>query len=296
MKYRFIEKHQSRYRVGQMCAALNVSRSGYYAWRERQQQGASRQNQALLEHIQRIHKQSRGTYGSPRVWAQLKAEGFEVNRKRVARLMRLKGIVGRRKQRKVRTTNSNPNHPVAPNLLNRDFWAEAPNCKWVADMTYIPTRQGWLYLAVVLDLFSRKIVGWSMSGAMTADLVEDALRMALYERQPDAGLLHHSDRGSQYTSEQIRELLDKNHMTVSMSRKANVWDNSAMESFFSTLKCEWVYFQDYQTRAEASRDIFEFIAGFYNRQRLHSTLGYRSPEQFEADGENLLNPVSTFRG
>ena len=285
MKYRFIEKHQSAYPVGRMCAALNVSRSGYYAWRKRQQQGPNRKNQALLEHIQRIHQQSRKTYGSPRVCAQLRAEGFEVNRKRIARLMRLKGLVGRRKQRRGRTTDSNHQHPVAPNLLNRQFQAEAPNQKWVADITYIPTGQGWLYLAVVLDLYSRKIVGWSMSATMTADLVEDALRMALYERQPVVGLLHHSDRGSQYASEQIRELLDQNRITVSMSRRANCLDNSVMESFFSTLKCEWVYFQDYQTRAEASRDVFDFIAGFYNRQRLHSTLGYRSPEQFEADGE-----------
>jgi transposase InsO family protein len=282
MKYLFIEKHQLRYPVRPLCQALEVSPSGYYAWRKRQALPADPHRQALLEQIERIHQQSHRTYGSPRVHAQLRAEGFAVNRKRIARLMRAKGLVGRRKTRKVATTDSRHPYPVAPNHLNRDFQAEAPNEKWVADITYIPTREGWLYLAVVLDLYSRRAVGWSMMATLTADLVEEALKMALYERQPEAGLLHHSDRGSQYASDQIRQLLDAHHITVSMSRTANCYDNAVMESFFSTLKCEWVYFQDYRTRAEASRDIFAYIAGFYNRIRLHSTLGYLSPEQFEA--------------
>lgn len=287
MKYLFIEKHQLNYVVRDLCQALGVSRSGYYAWQVRQARGEDPQLKALLEHIRRIHKMSRRTYGSPRIHAQLKAEGFHYNRKRIARLMRLKGIVGQRKHRKVRTTNSRHDYPVAPNLLNRGFQAEQANQKWVADFTYIPTREGWLYLAVVLDLFSRKAVGWSMKPEMTTELVEDALKMALYERQPDPGLLHHSDRGSQYASDQLRKILDDHHISVSMSRTGNCYDNAVMESFFSTLKCEWVAFQDYQTRTQASRDIFSYIAGFYNRTRLHSTLGYRSPDQFEAD-DHLL--------
>jgi putative transposase len=286
MKYLFIEKHQDQYPVRQICKELDVSHSGYYAWRKRQAQGADPHQQALLAHIRRIHRMSRRTYGSPRVHAQLRAEGFSYNRKRIARLMRLNGIVGRRKQHKVITTNSRHAYPVAPNLLNREFEAEQANLKWVADITYIPTHEGWLYLAVVLDLYSRKAVGWSMKAEMTTDLVEDALKMALYERQPDPGLLHHSDRGSQYASNQLRQLLDQQRITVSMSRTANCYDNAVMESFFSTLKCEWVYFQDYLTRAQASRDIFSYIAGFYNRVRLHSTLGFQSPEQFEAKDVN----------
>jgi len=287
MKYRFIGNHRQNHPVGQQCNVLGVSRSGYYAWRERQKkQKQDDSRRALIEHIRRIHKKSRRTYGSPRVHAELRAEGVICNHKRVARLMRLEGIQGRRKRRKVVTTDSRHAYPVAPNLLNREFEAEAPNEKWVADITYIPTREGWLYLAVVMDLYARKIVGWSMSHQITADLVEDALRMALYERQPDPGLLHHSDRGSQYASEQIRHILANNQIEVSMSRNGNCYDNAVMESFFSTLKCEQVHHQDYKTRMEASRDIFEYIAGFYNTVRRHSTLGFLSPNQFEASDHN----------
>jgi transposase InsO family protein len=285
MKYWFIEKHQRKYPIGQQCRVLGVSRSGYYAWRERQKKKTHDPNRALIEHIWRIHNKSRRTYGSPRIHAELRAEGMVYNRKRIARLMRQEGIQGRRKRRKAVTTDSKHPYPVAPNLLNRQFEAQAPNEKWVADITYIPTREGWLYLAAVLDLYSRKAVGWSMSSQVTADLVEDALRMALYERQPDPGLLHHSDRGSQYASEQIRRILAANRIQVSMSRTANCYDNAVMESFFSTLKCEWVHHQVYKTRMEASKDIFEYIAGFYNTVRRHSTLGYVSPNQFEANGQ-----------
>ena len=286
MKYRFIGKHQGRYPVGSQSQALDVSRSGYYAWRARQERPDDGSLRALIEHIRRIHKKSRRTYGSPRICAELRAQGMVCNHKRVARLMRLEGLYGRRTRRKVGTTDSKHNYPIAPNLLNRQFHAEAPDTKWVADITYIPTREGWLYLAAVMDLYSRKIVGWSMNARITADLVEDALRMALYERQPDPGLLHHSDRGSQYASEQIRQILAANHMDVSMSRTGNCYDNAVMESFFSTLKCEWVHHQDYKTRSEASRDIFEYIAGFYNTVRRHSALSYLSPNQFEAKDQN----------
>lgn len=286
MKYLFIEKHQLDYPVRWLCQALGVSPSGYYAWQKRQTRQEDPQLKSLLGHIRRIHQMSRRTYGSPRVHAQLKIEGYPYNLKRIARLMRLNGIVGRRKHRKVTTTNSRHAYPVAPNLLHQEFQAEGANQKWVADFTYIPTHEGWLYLAVVLDLYSRKVVGWSTKAEMTTELVEDALQMALYERQPDPGLLHHSDRGSQYASHEIRKLLDQHHITVSMSRTGNCYDNAVMESFFSTLKGEWVNFQDYPTRAQASRDIFSYIAGFYNRVRLHSTLGYRSPDQFEAEDVN----------
>jgi len=282
MKYRFIEKYQDQYPVGKQCQALDVSRSGYYAWRKRKKKGEDPAYRALIEHIRRIHKKSRRTYGSPRVWAELRAEGIVCNHKRVARLMRQEDLRGCQKGRKPVTTDSKHDFPIAPNLLNREFETAMPNQKWVADITYIPTQEGWLYLAVVLDLFSRKIVGWCMSPHLTTDLVEDALRMALFERQPEPGLLHHSDRGSQYASEQVRQILAANHIQVSMSRTANCYDNAVMESFFSTLKCEWVHSQNYQTRSEASRDLFDYIAGFYNTVRRHSTLGFVSPIEFEA--------------
>jgi putative transposase len=252
----------------------------------RQKKGKENSHQALIEHIRRIYAKSRRTYGSPRIQAELRAEGVVCNHKRVARLMRLVGLQARRHRRKVTTTDSKHEFPIAPNLLNRQFETEGPNLKWVSDITYIPTREGWLYLAVIMDLFSRKIVGWSMGPAITADLVEDALRMALYEREPNPGLLHHSDRGSQYASNQTRQILVANHIQVSMSRTGNCYDNAVIESFFSTLKCELIYLEDYQTRTEASVDIFEYIATFYNTVRRHSTLGYLSPNQFESDGQN----------
>jgi transposase InsO family protein len=283
MKYRFIKKYQARYGVSRPCQALGVARSGYYAWSARQQQPKEAHPVGWLEHIRRIHAQSRRTYGSPRICAELRATVGLCNHKRVARLMRLAGLQGCQKRRKAFTTDSKHAYPIAPNLLNQHFQAEAPDTKWVADITYLPTREGWLYLAAVLDLYSRKIVGWSMQAHITADLVEAALRMALYERQPDPGLLHHSDRGSQYASAQMRQILDDEHIVVSMSRKGNCYDNAVMESFFSTLKCEWVSHQDYHTRTQARLDVFEYIAGFYNTVRRHSALGYLSPNQFEAN-------------
>jgi putative transposase len=286
MKYRFIEKNQGGYPVKALCQVVGVSKSGYYAWQVREKRPEDGGLRRLIEQIWNIHQKSRNTYGSPRVCAELHAKGIVCNHKRVERLMRQEGLVGRRKRYKVRTTDSNHHYPIAPNRLNREFEADAPNIKWVADITYIPTREGWLFLAVVLDLYSRKIVGWSMGAQITADLVENALRMALYERQPNAGLLHHSDRGSQYASDPIRRILFMNHIEVSMSRKGNCYDNAVVESFFSTLKCELVHQQNYKTRQEASISIFEYIAGFYNPVRRHSTLGYLSPNEFEADVRN----------
>ena len=282
MKYRFVEVRQQEYPVRRMCALLGISRSGYYAWKKRKPSQRAKRNEELVEEIRKIHKKSRAIYGSPRVHAEMKKQGYGVNQKTVARLMRQEGLVGVRKNRKVRTTDSNHRFPVAPNLLNRDFTAEQPNQKWAADITYIPTEEGWLYLAGVLDLFSRKIVGWAMSSQIDANLVEQALRMAFYLREPGIGLLHHSDRGSQYASYQIHDLLASKQIQISMSRRADCYDNSVMESFFSTLKNEWVHHRKYKTRAQARTDIFSYIEGFYNTVRLHSTLGYCSPNEFEA--------------
>jgi putative transposase len=286
MKYQFVEKHRKQYLVNRLCLMLGIRRSSYYAWKKRKPSQQAQNNQTLIAQIRRIHKKYRKTYGSPRMYVQLKKEEIPCSQKRVARLMRQDGLKGQRKYRKVITTNSNHDFPVAPNVLNREFSAEKPNQKWVGDITYIPTDEGWLYLAGILDLFSRKIVGWATSDLIDATLVEKALRMALYQRSPARGLLHHSDRGSQYASHQIRHILADNQILVSMSAKGNCYDNAVMESFWGTLKNEWVNQQKYQTRSQARTDIFSYIEGFYNTVRLHSTLGYVSPAQFEATYHN----------
>jgi len=284
MRYRWIARMAAHYPVERLCQLLSVSRSGYYAWQKRGPSRRELDNHVLVAHMRRIHQQCRRSYGSPRMQAALTKAGWRVNHKRVARLMRESGLVGRRKVRKALTTHSRHAYPVAPNRLGRAFTAEQPNLKWVSDITYIPTGEGWLYLAGVMDLYSRKIVGWAMGAENTAELVERALRMALYQRQPQGcGLLHHSDRGSQYASAQLQSLLSSQHIEVSMSRAGNCYDNAVMESFFATLKCEWVHFQHYASRAEARSDIFAYIEGFYNPFRLHSTLGYLSPMEFEAE-------------
>ena len=281
MRYQFIQDHQNEFPVQRMCKALGVSASGYYAWQTRPASPRAQANEKLLAKIQAVHSRSRKIYGSPRVHAELKEEGFRAGRNRVARLMRAANLCGQRKRKQPRTTNSQHRHPVAPNHLNRDFHAIRPNEKWLADITYIPTAEGWLYLAVVLDLFSRKIVGWAFSASLESTLVEQAFRMAVCSRSTLSGLLHHSDRGSQYAGDAYQRLLGDQHILVSMSRTGNCYDNAPMESFFSTLKCEHVHFQNYQTRQQAQTDIFAYIVGFYNRQRRHSSLGYVSPEEFE---------------
>jgi len=282
MKYRFIERNQRRFPIQRLCWLLGLQRSSYYAWKKRKPSQQEQNNRALIEHIRRIHRLSRRTYGSPRVYAQLQRQGIACSPKRVARLMQQDGLQGQRRSRRVITTHSRHSLPVAPNRLNREFYADRPDQKWVADITYIPTAEGWLYLAGVLDLYSRKIVGWAMSEQIDANLVEQALRMALYQRRPARGLLHHSDRGSQYASHQIRALLEVHQIQISMSGTGNCYDNAVMESFWGTLKNEWVHRQKYQTRAQAKSDIFAYIEGFYNTVRLHSTLGYCSPMEFEA--------------
>ena len=281
MRYQFIQNHQDEFPVQRMCRVLGVSPSGYYAWQTRPISPRVRANEKLLVEIRSIHSRSRNTYGSPRVHAELKADGFPVGKNRVARLMRADNLQGQRKKKQPRTTNSQHSYPVAPNRLNREFEATRPNEKWLADITYIPTAEGWLYLAVVLDLFSRKIVGWAFAATLESCLVEQAFCMALQDRTVLQGLLHHSDRGSQYAGDAYQRLLIDQQVQVSMSRTGNCYDNAPMESFFSTLKCEHVHFQNYQTRPAAQTDIFASIVGFYNRQRRHSSLGYLSPDEFE---------------
>jgi transposase InsO family protein len=281
MKFEFIEAQKAHFPIDFMCSQLSVSRSGYYAWKERPESERQKADRALAQEVEAVHQESRGTYGSPRVQAELRARGRNVSRKRVARLMGLKGLAARKKRRWVRTTDSRHAQPVAPNLLARDFSPGQPNCTWVTDITYVWTRQGWLYLAVVLDLYSRRVVGWAMSQSIDRHLVLNALDMALQGRQPPRGLLHHSDRGSQYASEDYQQLLAARGIQCSMSRKGNCWDNAVAESFFSSLKMELVHDADFATHEQARAALFEYIEVFYNRQRRHSSLGYLSPVDFE---------------
>lgn len=281
MKYAFIAAHAGEHAIERLCQALDVGRSGYYAWRKRQPSRREQANQVLLEQIRQEHQASQETYGSPRIQAVLQRQGFSCSRKRVARLMREHDLVGRKRGRRhPGTTRRNPAAVPAPNVLNQDFSAQAPNRKWVTDITYIDTAEGWLYLAPVLDLYSRRVVGWAMADHMETPLVEAALAMALAQRHPPAGLLHHSDQGSQYTSLAYQARLAQLNCQVSMSRRANCYDNAVMESFFSTLKTECATGQ-FATRQQARTKLFEFIEVWYNRRRLHSYLGYLSPLEFE---------------
>lgn len=282
MSFRFIEDHRDAYPVRLMCAVLEVSAAGYYAWRERPASARTASNVALLADIRRVHRDSGGRYGSPRVHASLRRQGSGASRGRIERLMHRHGIRAiMAPPRRVRTTDSRHGLPVAPNLIGRHFSAAGPNRIWLADITYIPTAEGWLYLAAVMDLFSRKIVGWAMRDHMQAELASSALEMAINQRQPQAGLIHHSDRGVQYASQDYRAVLSTARITGSMSRKADCYDNAPMESFFHTLKTEHVHHRHYKTRAEAQRDIFAYIEGFYNRTRLHSAIGYIPPIEME---------------
>ena len=266
-----------------MCRMLNVTRSGYYAWRDRPASARAQRRDELIERIRQVHDESRGTYGSPRIAVELKEANVRVCQNTVAKYMREDGVsVKPRRSFVPRTTDSDHPHPIAPNRLDRDFSATAPNQKWACDLTYVWTDQGWLYLSVVIDLFSRKVVGWSMSENLKAQGVAEALTMAIARRRPDAGLLHHSDRGVQYACGDYRALLEEHGITASMSRTGNCYDNAVTESFFGTLKTELVHRTRYRTRAEAQASIFEWIECWYNRRRRHSSLGYVSPEAFEA--------------
>lgn len=264
-----------------MCQALKVSKSGYYAWLRRPESQRARQNRQLLGQIRVVHERSRKTYGSPRVTAELHAEGVRCSENRVTRLMRLGGIRAKTKRKFKATTDSRHGHPVAPNLLDRQFTVDRPNRVWVSDITYIWTAEGWLYLAGVLDLYSRMVVGWSMNNRVTGELTRDALQQAIGRRHVLPGLLHHSDRGSQYAAGEYQGLLVQHGMICSMSRKGDCYDNAVMESFFATLKTELVLWERFATRDDAKAKIFEYLEVFYNCQRRHSSLGYQSPVEFE---------------
>jgi putative transposase len=283
VKFRFIDEHRTRWPVSVICRVLKVTRSGFYLWRKRKPSARQIRQQKLLARIRVVQQENRELYGSPRVHRALLVDGELVSRNTVARLMRQAKIRAKTRRRYVpRTTDSRHRRPVADNLLQRDFSASSPNQKWLADITYVPTDEGWLFLAGVLDCFSRRIVGWAMSEGMPTDLVSDALKMALLHRQPGQDLLHHSDRGVQYASQDYQQLLIEHGITVSMSRRGNCYDNAMMESFWATLKTELIHQQHYATPEEARQSIFEYIEVFYNRKRLHSSLGYQSPESFEA--------------
>jgi putative transposase len=282
MRFRFIEDRRADYPVTILCDVLGVSPAGYYAWRSRPESRRSVANRDLVDDIRRVHRDTSGRYGSPRIHVELKAQGRGVSRGRIERLMRQHGIRAIMAQpRRVRTTDSRHDFPIAPNLLNRNFTAAAPNRIWLTDITYIETDQGWLYLAAVMDLYSRRIVGWAMADNLRTQLPSAALQMAISAQRPGAGLIHHSDRGVQYASEDYRKVIQSAGFQPSMSRKADCHDNAPMESFFHTLKTELVHHRHYTTRAEATRDIFAYIEGFYNRTRRHSAIGYISPIEME---------------
>jgi putative transposase len=281
VRFEFIDAQKAHFPIEFMCEQLEVSRSGFYAWKWRPESLRQQEEQQLAEEVAQVHQESRGTYGSPRVHAEMRARGRKVSRKRVARLMKKQKLQARKRRRSVRTTDSNHSNPVAPNVLERDFSPDKPNSTWATDITYVWTGEGWLYLAVVLDLFSRMVVGWSMSEHIDTKLVLGALEMALEGRQPPQGLLHHSDRGSQYASAEYQQALASRGIQCSMSRKGNCWDNAVVESFFSTLKLELVYLTDLPTRHQARLEILEYLEVFYNRRRRHSSLGYLSPWEYE---------------
>lgn len=285
MSYQAIETHREIGTVTTMCQALEVSVSGYYAWRKRDLSDHQQQDARLLEQIRAVQEQGRGLYGSNRIYQVLRGQGIATSRKRIARLMREHGLHSRRRHRwKPRTTDSRHQRPVAPNRLARDFKADAANKKWLGDIVGVETDEGWLYLAAVLDCFSRMIVGWAMSTHRDEQLVEDALCMALQRRQitPDHRLIHHTDRGSQYTADDYLELLNTQGITVSMSGKGDPYDNAMMESFFATVRAELTELDRFLTRQAAQVAIFDYIELFYNRQRIHTSIGYTNPTTFEA--------------
>jgi transposase InsO family protein len=280
-----VRREEPNHAVARLCSAVEVSRSGYYAWRRRRESERARSNRVLLEAIGEIYEGSRRVYGAPRIHHELVVRGHGCGRHRVARLMRRNGLEARRRRRFRITTRAAHGGTAAPNVLAQRFTVAAPNRAWVADLTYVPTREGWLYLAVMLDLFSRRVVGWATDATMTRQLVIDALQVALGQRAVTPGLVHHSDRGSQYASNDYQVLLQRHGVEASMSGRGNCYDNAVAESFFHTLKTELVHRMRFGTRRDAHAAIFEYIEGFYNRRRRHSALGYKTPLEFEEEHE-----------
>jgi putative transposase len=287
VRFAFIYEEKANYPVAFMCRHLEVSRSGYHAWEGRPESKRAREDKALAVEVASIFEENKHRYGSPRVHRELRARGRTVGRKRVVRLMQAQGLAARKRARFVRTTDSNHDHPVAPNVLDRNFSPSEPQSTWAGDITYVWTAAGWVYLAVLLDLFSRKVVGWSISSRIDTELVLSALDQGLYGRDDVHGLLHHTDRGSQYASGDYQKALKARGIACSMSRKGNCWDNAVVESFFATLKKELIYTQSWTDRAELERALFEYIEVFYNRKRRHSSLGYVSPAEYERANEGL---------
>jgi transposase InsO family protein len=288
MRYQFIRDHQAEHRLARLCAAMAVSRSGYYAWQRRPESRRARADRELLVAIQRLHAQMRGRYGAIKTWRALTTAGLACGRHRVARLRRLHGLEAQRTRRFRVLTEHHQLPPPAPNRLQAGVQIVRPNHVWAGDLTAVPTRAGWLYVAVMLDLYSRRVVGWAMSAKPDQHIVARALTMALTHRRPSPGLLHHTDQGAPYASLSYRALVERHGLIASMSRKGNCYDNAVVESFFSTLKNELVHERDYRSRDEAQAEIFEFIEIFYNRQRIHQSLQYVSPMQFETDNPSPL--------
>lgn len=293
MRYAWIKGHAGNYPVAILCRTLAVSVSGYYSWLGRKPSAQQQRRQRIAAAAGKFYHDSNRIYGYRKVHKDVVQEAkIDCCLETVRRVLAEKGLFSKVKRRFVVTTDSNHNQPVADNLLERDFTADAPNLKWTADITYIPTAEGWLYLSAVMDLYSRRIVGWSMSADIDAGLVCDALRMALLQRRPDEGLMHHSDRGVQYTAGDFAKLLDEHKIICSMSRKGNCWDNAVMESFFGSLKTEWMFGKSYKTRAEAKQDVFKYVEVFYNRKRRHASLGYLSPAAYEELYESTVNQAA----
>jgi putative transposase len=282
VKYAFIQRQAARHTISVLCAVLSVSRSGYYGWRTRPESRRSIEDRRLLQHIRAVHFRSREAYGAVKTWKVLNAAGVECGKHRVARLRREHAIETRRIRRFRAASEHRQLTPPAPNILERRFTVSAPNRAWVGDITYIPTGSGWLYLAVIVELYSRKVVGWAMSNRLTQDLAAAALSMAVEHRRPPKGLLHHTDQGAQYSATAYQARLVDLGITVSMSRKGNAWDNAVAESFFSNLKNELVHHRRFKNHEQARREIFDYIEIFYNRQRVHATLKYVTPEAYES--------------
>ncbi len=281
MKFRFIDQAKEEFPAHRLCKVLGVSQSGYFAWKDRPASHRQREDMVMLAHVRSAYALSHETYGSPRMTRELRDSGFAIGRRRTARLMRENGLYARQKRRFKRTTDSQHAFPVAPNIIDQDFAATAPDQKWGVDISYVWTREGWLYLSVVIDLFSRRVVGWAVGDRLHRELAINALRKAIVMRRPKPGLIHHSDRGSQYCSIDYQALLRSNEIVISMSGKGNCYDNAMVETFFKTLKSELIWRTAYQTRNQAEIAIARYIDGFYNPVRRHSALDYLSPAQFE---------------